>query len=100
MLSGDLQAGGDHMAAITDPRVQFAIRRSIQKRIQRRNERQVLETLALYGPARVRDLVDLTGLEASECGKALDRLRILGRVEQEDGYFRALAEKEKKTWHQ
>lgn len=69
---------------MTDPRVRFAIARACEKRARRDRRRQVEEALRSVGGASLRDLVDLTGLEARECGEALDALRIDGRVQVDD----------------
>jgi predicted transcriptional regulator len=74
-------------ATASDPRVQYAIIHSYQRRSQKRNRQTVAEALEQNGTATLAELCERTGLDRQTCGAALDELRIAGLVTAEDGWF-------------
>lgn len=68
------------MNKFTDPRVVAAIRRSYEKRMRKRNRKTVLLALERAGLGTLAELMELTGLDKSECGQALDELEVRGWI--------------------
>ncbi|HXS98773.1 MAG TPA: hypothetical protein VN736_29455 [Candidatus Limnocylindrales bacterium] len=74
-------------ATITDPRVRFAILKRCER--QARNEaREAVRAALLSGSATLRELMERTGLERWQCGRAVDELKVNGTVTEEpEGVF-------------
>jgi len=84
------------MSAIHDPRVQYAIRMRCERRARQRQREAVVAALEQEGAATLAELVEITGIGARECGRALDELRVQGRaVAEQGGLFRWAGDSEK-----
>ena len=76
--------------SIHDPKVLFAMRKRFERQAERRNYRAVKAALEREGQAALAELMELTGLDRTDCGRALDRL-VIGRLaEVADGLYAAV----------
>jgi len=76
------------MPRFTDPRVVYAIQRRCEKEARRKNRAAVLQALERAGAANLAELMELTGLSRTECGLAVDQLKVAYLIlEEPDGVF-------------
>lgn len=73
--------------SLQDPVVRAAIQHAAEKRARKARRQSIAAALKREGAVSFRELQELTGLDAGECGAALDELRIAEAVVVEDGVF-------------